>query len=66
MNFNKTEIKRRLLKYVINMACMYLLMRLLFQDGVKCTCTEIYVIALIGASVYAVLDIYIPAISFSK
>jgi hypothetical protein len=66
MNFNLNEICRRLLKYVMNMTCLYLVLRLFPSDSQQCSCAQTTLIAMIGATVYAVLDMYIPAISVNK
>ena len=63
MNFNTSELCRRLLKYVINMCCMYLLLRFFPTESQQCSCAQTTLIALLGATVYAVLDMFIPAIT---
>lgn len=65
-DFNSNEISRRLLKYVINLTCLYLLLRFFPMGTNQCSCAQTTLVALMSATVYAVLDIFIPAVSFNN
>ena len=61
MNLDSNELFKRALKYAIHLLTLYLALSTMPKGCLSST--ELILISLMGASVYALLDMFMPAIA---